>query len=159
MQHVLLPPANVVCEGYVFTGVCLSTGGRGMENPPGWRTPPDGEPPLDGEPPGWRTPQPPPDGEPPGWRTPPDGEPPLDGEPPGWRTPGWRTPPDGEPPPRSMCGRYASYWNAFLLSNCFVQICPGLKFRAHALAKTWAFSPEIVIEASALLSIKNILQN
>ena len=24
---VLLPPANVVCEGYVFTGVCLSTGG------------------------------------------------------------------------------------------------------------------------------------
>ena len=23
----LLPPANVVCEGYVFTGVCLSTGG------------------------------------------------------------------------------------------------------------------------------------
>ena len=22
-----LPPANVVCEGYVFTGVCLSTGG------------------------------------------------------------------------------------------------------------------------------------
>ena len=22
----LLPPANVVCEGYVFTGVCLSTG-------------------------------------------------------------------------------------------------------------------------------------
>ena len=24
---VLLPPANEVCEGYVFTGVCLSTGG------------------------------------------------------------------------------------------------------------------------------------
>ena len=23
----LLPPANEVCEGYVFTGVCLSTGG------------------------------------------------------------------------------------------------------------------------------------
>ena len=23
----LLPPANVVCEGYVFTGVCLSIGG------------------------------------------------------------------------------------------------------------------------------------
>ena len=22
-----LPPANEVCEGYVFTGVCLSTGG------------------------------------------------------------------------------------------------------------------------------------
>ena len=25
----LLPPANEVCEGYVFTGVCLSTGGEG----------------------------------------------------------------------------------------------------------------------------------
>ena len=24
-----LPPANVVCEGYVFTGLCLSTGGGG----------------------------------------------------------------------------------------------------------------------------------
>ena len=24
----LLPPAKEVCEGYVFTGVCLSTGGR-----------------------------------------------------------------------------------------------------------------------------------
>ena len=29
----LLPPANVVCEGYVFTGVCLSTGGSGS---PSW---------------------------------------------------------------------------------------------------------------------------
>ena len=26
-QIQLLPPANEVCEGYVFTGVCLSTGG------------------------------------------------------------------------------------------------------------------------------------
>ena len=26
-DHSLLPPANEVCEGYVFTGVCLSTGG------------------------------------------------------------------------------------------------------------------------------------
>ena len=26
----LLPPANKVCEGYVFTGVCLSTGGTCM---------------------------------------------------------------------------------------------------------------------------------
>ena len=25
--HKSLPPTNVVCEGYVFTGVCLSTGG------------------------------------------------------------------------------------------------------------------------------------
>ena len=102
---------------------CLSVHGGGMENPPGWRTPwmeipPDGEPPLDGGTP--------PDGEPPrmenppGWRTPLDGGPPRmetppDGEPPGWRTPRWRNPPSyGEPPSRSMCGRYASYWNAFL---------------------------------------------
>ena len=37
----LLPPANEVCEGYVFTGVCLSTGGL-------WQTPPwaDHPPPL-----------------------------------------------------------------------------------------------------------------
>ena len=26
--HCLLPPTNAVCEGYVFTGVCLSTGGQ-----------------------------------------------------------------------------------------------------------------------------------
>ena len=31
-----LPPANEVCEGYVFTGVCLSTGrGRGCMHPGG----------------------------------------------------------------------------------------------------------------------------
>ena len=28
--HAFLPPANEVCEGYFFTGVCLSTGGGGM---------------------------------------------------------------------------------------------------------------------------------
>ena len=27
--HSFLPPTNEVCEGYVFTGVCLSTGGGG----------------------------------------------------------------------------------------------------------------------------------
>ena len=27
---ILLPSANEVCEGYVFTGVCLSTGGGGV---------------------------------------------------------------------------------------------------------------------------------
>ena len=29
-MHSLLPPANEVCEGHVFTGVCLSTGGGGV---------------------------------------------------------------------------------------------------------------------------------
>ena len=64
--RILLPPANEVCEGYVFTGVCLSTGGRthlilsasgGMHAPGGYYK------------------------------------------------------------MRSMSGRYASYWNAFLLEN------------------------------------------
>ena len=27
LPHIFLPPANEVCEGYVFTGVCLSTWG------------------------------------------------------------------------------------------------------------------------------------
>ena len=27
VSRTFLPPANEVCEGYVFTGVCLSTGG------------------------------------------------------------------------------------------------------------------------------------
>ena len=34
--NVFLPPANVVCEGYVFTCVCLSTGGQDLGRyPPG----------------------------------------------------------------------------------------------------------------------------
>ena len=84
-------PQRSCGQGDIFTGVCLSTGGRvsaslhaGMPYPP---------PPRMEEPP-------------PGWSTPP---------------PGWRTPPDGEPPPReadssirSTSGRYASYWNAYL---------------------------------------------
>ena len=47
----LLPPANEVCEGYVFTGVCLSTGGvsaplhAGIHTPPG-QTPPGQTPPV-----------------------------------------------------------------------------------------------------------------
>ena len=30
LTAIYLPPANEVCEGYVFTGVCLSTWGGGM---------------------------------------------------------------------------------------------------------------------------------
>ena len=45
ISELLLPPANVVCEGYVFTGVCLSTGGMEtpswMENLPQMENPPD----------------------------------------------------------------------------------------------------------------------
>ena len=63
------------CEGYVFTGVCLSTWGvsasvhAGIPQPPGSRHPPE------------------------------------------------QTPPRSRHPQRDghCCGRYASYWNAFLL--------------------------------------------
>ena len=88
-------PQRSCGQGNVFTGVCLSTGGRvsasvhagmpyppRMESPPGWRTPPRME-------------------NPPEWRTPPDGEP---------------TPPDGGTPPEKQTPAYGlrSYWNAFL---------------------------------------------
>ena len=86
-------PQRSCGQGNVFTGVCLSTGGRvsasvhaGMPDPPRWRPPWMENPPPDGEP------------HPPGWRAPPDGEPPWDGEPPPH---GWRTPPMENPPPGS----------------------------------------------------------
>ena len=96
-----------------------------MENlPPRWRTPPDGEPPRmentprmenppDGEPPPWMENPP----TPPEWRTPPDGEPPQLENPPGMENPpGWRTPPEADSSIRTTSSRYASYWNAFLLT-------------------------------------------
>ena len=60
---------------------------------------------------------------------PPDGEPPPpDGDPPGWRPPQMENPPRWRNPPpreadsgiRSTIGRYASYWNAFLLKYMYV---------------------------------------
>ena len=41
-----LPPANQVCEGYVFTGVCLSTGGCLPHTHPG----PEADPPRQAPP-------------------------------------------------------------------------------------------------------------
>ena len=38
------PPAKEVCEGYVFTGVCLSTGGWGVCSIACWDTPPGRHP-------------------------------------------------------------------------------------------------------------------
>ena len=57
---LLLPPANVVCEGYVFTGVYLSTVGEGLPqcmlgDPPARETPLN---PLPGRPPSRETPLP-----------------------------------------------------------------------------------------------------
>ena len=115
----LLPPANVVCEGYVFTGVCLSTGGggspiketpSGRRHPPGRETPhpPAGRPPV-GRPPDRETPwqgEHPKQRDPPGRRHPPAGRPPTpqQGDPPVGRPLGrenplaGRTPPAGRPP-------------------------------------------------------------
>ena len=107
LWFLYLPPANVVCEGYVFTGVCLSTGGNGHPSIPplpllGADTPPG--------------PEHPPWSRPPGTRPPPRSRPPPEQNPPGPDPPWSRHPPPGaDPPPRwSLCGRYASYCNAFL---------------------------------------------
>ena len=104
------------CEGYVFTGVCLSTWGvsasvhAGM--PPPWEQtyPRSRHPP--GRPPWEQTPHPP-EQTPPWEQTPPEQTP----SPPGADTPPSRPPWEQTPPPRDghCCGRYASYWNAFLL--------------------------------------------
>ena len=43
---LLLPPADEVCEGYVFTGVCLSTGEEDCLPPPDRHPSPPGQIPL-----------------------------------------------------------------------------------------------------------------
>ena len=52
----LLPPANEVCKGYVFTGVCLSTGGSIWAGTPPGRYPLAGTSPWQVHPPGRYTP-------------------------------------------------------------------------------------------------------
>ena len=127
LLYLILPFANEVCEGSVFTRVCLSTGGGGVSTwagtpqagtPPGRYTTQVGTPPWAGTPgqvhPHWAgtpkvgtpsgryTPCPPP----PLWA----GTPPRRYTPRQVHTPGssvcWEI--------RSTSGRYASYWNAFL---------------------------------------------
>ena len=93
---IFLPRANEVCEGYVFTRVCRSVhkgGGTWAGTPPGRYATPRQVHPLGRYPPGRY--------------------------PPGRYTPTWA----GTPLGRSACweiratsGRYASYWNAFLLA-------------------------------------------
>ena len=106
----LLPPANEVCEGYVFTGVCLSRGGCLPHSMLGYTPSRDtrARHPL---PPGTRGRPPPTRG-----RHPP---PPRDRR----QTPPGQTPPpdQGQTPScavhagiQSTSGRYASNWNAFL---------------------------------------------
>ena len=80
------------CEGYVFTGVCLSTGVAGV----GWEVSASVHAGIPPSHPGADTPQ---EQTPPKSRHPPE-----------------QTPPKSRHPPRygDYCGRYASYWNAFL---------------------------------------------
>ena len=118
-----LPPANVVCEGYVFTGVCLSTGGPQcmLGDPPAREAPcqedlPVRETPCQGEPPIRETPlprrpptpgrpptreNPPCQGDLPGKETSPPGRPPARETPLPGRPPGKETPLPGRPPPPS----------------------------------------------------------
>ena len=93
------------CEGYVFTGVCLSTRGGVVCLIAYWDTTPNPQvdTPWEQTPPRSRAPE----QTPPGSRHSPAAD-----------TPQSRHPPrDGH-----FCGWYASYWNAFLLFFC----CFGL---------------------------------
>ena len=89
---------------FLQASVILLTGGEGYLTPPGLRIPP-------------------------GLRTPPG----LCTLPPGLHTPQLCTPQTTYPPRttprgRSMCGRYASYWNAFLLLYHFSSVSPSSSF-------------------------------
>ena len=99
-------PQRSCGQGYVFTRVCDSVHRGGVSR--------QGEPPGQGEPP-------PDQADPPGRENPPR---------PGRTPPGRENPPGpGRPPPPppleadsriwSTSGRYASYWNAFLLRKQF----------------------------------------
>ena len=97
-----LPAATKLGQGNVFTGVCDSVNGGGCASV-GYH-PPRGRPPKE-NPPKKQTPT----RQSPLRRIPP----PQEADPPRRRTP---------PTPRSrrsMSGRYAYYWNAFLFSICF----------------------------------------
>ena len=127
-------------QGYVFTRVCDSvnrgdlwqgdpppgkeTHPLGRENPPGRETPLCRETPWQGEPP------PPQQVDPPGKQTPPSKEnPPWQGDPPGIR---------------SMSGRYASYWNAFLFNTkistnktSWLHVVKNIKFKYNLQNRGW----------------------
>ena len=82
-------------QGNVFTGVCLSTGGRVLPQcMPGYHPQREQTPPWTRHPPGADTPR----SRPPGTRHPPREQ----------------TLPEADASIWSMNGRYASYWNAFL---------------------------------------------
>ena len=129
----LLPPANEVCEGYVFTPVCQSFCSWGgvpeQVHPLGRYTPRAGTPPWPGTPTPWPGTHPGQVHPSPGRYTPLPGQ--VHTPQPGTHPQGRYTPPSprqvhtsqaGTPSPRSSAcweiratsGRYASHWNAFL---------------------------------------------
>ena len=143
----LLPPANEVCEGYVFTPVCHSVhrGSTWAGNPPGRYTPQAGTPLGRYIPPGRYTPWAgiPLDRYTPGRYTslgrytplqvhPPAGTPPWAGTPPGRYTP--QTVHVGI---RSTSGRYASYWNAFLFVHLKMSSSLWPNVEADKLTRNW----------------------
>ena len=113
-NSVVITPANEVCEGYVFTPVCQSFCSGGClpqcmlgYTPPSRSRPPRADTPWSRHPQSKYMPQC------------------MLGYTP-WSRPPWEqtAPPGADPPPlhsacweiRATSGRYASYWNAYLLS-------------------------------------------
>ena len=92
----------------IFSQVSVCPQGGGLPqcmlgyNPPGSRPPQDQTPPNQTPPPPWDQTPPPPRTRPPQTR----------------HTPWSRPPREADASIRSMSGRYASYWNAFLLYKC-----------------------------------------
>ena len=107
LYRTCLPPANEVCEGYVFKGVCLSTGGVPGQVPPrqvpAWQVHPWQVPPWQVHPPG----QVPPRQVHPR-QVPPQVGTPWAGTPPGAGTPPEQVPPRNVYPPRHVQPPWAS---------------------------------------------------
>ena len=105
------PYGNLFCEGYVFTGVCLSRGGCRPCTPPATHTPATHVCPYTTHSPCHACPMP---------RTPCHACP-LPCTSPAMHAPSTQPAPSTHSPRYyemwSMSGRYASYWNAFLLLN------------------------------------------
>ena len=133
--NTLLPPANVVCESYVFTGVCLSTGGISQQGDP-WEggTPRHGDPPA-GRPP-WQGD--PPEGGPPGRKTPPpptlEGGTPWQGDPPAGRPPPGREIPT---PPRTATGTHPTGREVRILLECILVYLLFVWFSVNKLFSNW----------------------
>ena len=109
------------CEGYVFTGVCLSTGGvtvgclvRGVPGPGGCLVGGSASA---------------------GWGG-------------GW----YPTCTEADPPGRDgyCCGRYASYWNAFLFLLLFLHLCSCFLCKFLANVVVFAFSLSVWMSCTLL---------